>query len=105
MTREFVILGLFVGGLLFYRLIERAVPALRLWQVAFATLLFVMGSGAIHELVEYASTLVLGPERGMLKSEKVAPFDTQRDLLSNLIGSTVAIAIMSLAASKARQRR
>lgn len=56
-------------------------------------LLFVLGIGAIHELIEWASTLWLGPERGMLKVNASDPFDTQRDLFNNLLGSLLALVI------------
>ena len=66
-------------------------PDLRPWQVAVTTLLFVMGMGALHEIVEYASYLALGEERGMLKPTTSYKFDTQRDLLNNLLGCCVAL--------------
>jgi uncharacterized membrane protein YjdF len=86
----------FVGGLLIHRIAGGAGPAsVGRWMLALVTVLLVMGCGALHELMEYASTLALGPERGMLKSEQVSPFDTQRDLLSNLCGVTTAAVLMS----------
>jgi uncharacterized membrane protein YjdF len=93
----------FVGGLLIHRIVDRSVPGLKGATLALATVLGVMGCGALHELMEYSSTLVLGEERGMLKSEKVAPFDTQRDLTSNLGGVIVATLLMT--AVRGRTRR
>jgi uncharacterized membrane protein YjdF len=90
----------FVGGLLIHRFVDRSLPALSLKALAGATILLVMGFGALHELMEYGSTLVLGEERGMLKSEKVAPFDTQRDLTSNLGGVIVATLLMTVISSR-----
>ena len=62
------------------------------WQVALATVLFVMGVGAIHEIMEYSTYLVLGEERGMLKPSTSYRFDNERDLMCNLAGCILAIA-------------
>ena len=82
-----------VGGLIFLRLFRRG-WRLSAFRSAAAAVLFVMGVGAIHELYEYASTLVLGPQRGMLK---LPPYgdatDTHRDLLANLVGVIVALVL------------
>lgn len=85
-----------VGGLIIYRLLGSRVPALTRWQLRVATLMFIMGIGALHELMEWGSTLALGPEKGMLKPESVTPFDTQRDLFSNLLGVTTALLATAL---------
>jgi uncharacterized membrane protein YjdF len=55
--------------------------------------LLILGVGAIHELIEWASTLILGPERGMLKLNTGDVFDTQKDLLNNLLGALTALAL------------
>ena len=81
----------FVGGLIVYRLLRERVPALTPWQRRVGAFMFIMGAGAIHEIVEWATTLALGPEMGMLKPENEKHFDTQRDLFSNLVGVTVAL--------------
>jgi len=57
------------------------------------TTLAILGIGAIHELVEYATTLALGPEKGMLKINDPDKFDTQKDLLNNLMGTLLALAV------------
>lgn len=56
----------------------------------------ILGFGAIHELIEWASTMILGPERGMLKANDADPFDTQKDLFNNLLGTLLAMALYSL---------
>ncbi len=61
---------------------------LKLWA---GTLLLILGIGAFHELVEFASTLALGPEKGMLKLGDGDLFDTQKDLLNNLLGALTAL--------------
>jgi uncharacterized membrane protein YjdF len=87
-----------VAGLLIFRAIGRGVPALKTWQVYLATFLFVMGCGAVHELIEYVSTLVLGEERGMVKTTGYK-YDTQRDLLNNLLGVTLALILTAIGRS------
>lgn len=84
-----------VGSLMLFRYLERAVT-LTPWQLRVATVLLILGMGAIHELVEWASTLVLGPTHGMLKTQGVYPFDTQRDMFNNLAGAILAVALYAL---------
>jgi uncharacterized membrane protein YjdF len=79
----------FAAGLILFRAIEWNVPALRPWQVYAATFFFIMGFGAIHEIMEYCSWLLLG-DRGMLRTNGYI-FDTQRDLLNNLLGVSLAL--------------
>ena len=67
------------------------------WQMWVGTVIVILGLGAIHELIEYASTLMLGPEKGMLKlNSPDAKTDTQKDLLNNLLGTLVALGIYSI---------
>ena len=86
-----------VGGLIVYRLLGATLP-LRPWPLAVGTVLLVLGAGAIHELVEWVSTLLLGPERGMLKTpdQGVYIFDTQRDMFNNLAGATLAVVLYAI---------
>jgi uncharacterized membrane protein YjdF len=81
-----------VGALMLHRYLEHTV-VLRPWQMRVATVLLILGMGAIHELVEWFSTLALGPEKGMLKTTGVYQFDTQRDMFDNLMGAIVAVAL------------
>jgi uncharacterized membrane protein YjdF len=53
--------------------------------------------GSAHELVEWSTTLVMGPERGMLKIDPRDPFDTQKDLANNLAGALVAAGVYAVA--------
>ena len=67
------------------------------WQMWVGTVIVILGLGAIHELIEYASTLMLGPEKGMLKlNSPDAKTDTQKDLVNNLAGTLLALAIYSV---------
>ena len=63
------------------------------WKLWVAVALFTLGIGGVHELVEWASTMMLGPERGMLKLDPNDPFDTQKDLLNNFCGAILASAL------------
>ena len=85
----------FVAGFIVFRAIDKGVPTLRAWQVYVATFLFLMGFGAIHELMEFLSTLILGEERGMVKTSGYK-FDTQRDLLNNLLGVSLSLIITAI---------
>ena len=85
----------FVGALPVYRLLRERLPLGR-WALRVGTVLLVLGSGAIHEIVEWFSTLALGPERGMLKVTGVYVFDTHRDMFNNLLGSALAVALYAL---------
>ena len=61
------------------------------WRLWLAVTLGILGFGAIHELIEYFSTMALGPERGMLKNLADDPYDTQKDLLNNLLGTQLSL--------------
>jgi len=79
----------FVGGLIFYRAFHHYFR-LSGWKLCLAVIIFILGIGGIHELIEYASSLAMGPEKGMLKYLQNDPFDTQKDLLNNLLGALLA---------------
>lgn len=84
----------FAGAFVLFRAMAHNVPALRPWHVYTATFFFMMGFGAIHELMEYLSTLMLG-ERGMLKTTGYI-FDTQRDLTNNMLGTLLALTCIAV---------
>ena len=69
----------------------------RVWPARVATLMFMMGFGALHEIMEYVTYLLLGEERGMLKPHTSYFFDTQRDLLNNLLGRLTALMVITIA--------
>jgi len=77
-----------------HRALAMNFPMLRPWQVNLTSLLFMMGFGALHEIMEYMSYLLLGEEKGMLKPSTSYFFDTQRDLTNNLLGALTALAIV-----------
>src|SRR5438046_10362027 len=60
---------------------------------AFAVPIFILGIGGLHELFECFTTILLGPERGMLKLRPDEPYDTQKDLMNNLLGAIAAVLV------------
>jgi uncharacterized membrane protein YjdF len=81
-----------VGTLILRNALQRHFQTLRAWQLNLTTLLFVMGSGALHEIMEYMSWLLLG-EKGMMHPKDMYFFDTQRDLTNNLLGCLTALVL------------
>lgn len=84
-----------VGGLVFARLLDIRL-GLRGSILFLLVVLLVTGVGGLHEIVEAASTKLLGDEYGMLWTGPGNAFDTQEDLLSNVVGSCVAFALHAL---------
>jgi len=82
-------------SLIFYRALRHNLP---LGPVAagIGTLLIMMGFGALHEIMEYCTYLLLGEEKGMLKPSTSYFFDTQRDLTNNLLGTLTALTCIAL---------
>lgn len=79
-----------VGALLLERAIRLGLglDGTGLW---IATLMFVMGLGAVHELGELATTLALGPETGMYHRGNADDLDTHKDLANNGLGALVGL--------------
>jgi len=92
-----------VGGFVVKRAFEQRCGWRGPWLVA-AVGLFLLGIGAVHELVECGTTILLGKEKGMLKLDPNDPYDTQKDLLNNLLGALLAVAISSVATRIRRKR-
>jgi uncharacterized membrane protein YjdF len=82
----------FVGGLIVARTLHVRV-GLGGRVLAPLTVLVVTGFGGLHEIMEAASTMVLGTEYGMLVTGADNPLDTQEDLLCNVVGSSVAVVV------------
>ena len=85
------------------RFFQRALPGHRWWPRV-AALMFMMGFGALHEIMEYGSYLLLGEERGMLKPSTSYAFDTQRDLVNNLLGTLTALTLAAVARARRGSR-
>jgi uncharacterized membrane protein YjdF len=90
--------------LLMHRALAGNFPMLRWWQVAVTALLFMMGLGALHEIMEFMSYLLLGEAKGMLKPSTSYFLDTQRDLTNNLLGTLTALAAIAVVARVQRRR-
>ena len=78
-----------------HRFLATHVP-LRPRHIFALAFLIMMGLAALHEIMEYSSYLVLGEEQGMLKPSTSYFFDTQRDLLNNLLGTLTALGLIPL---------
>jgi len=81
--------GLVAGLILFNTFRERLGLSRRAAMIIVP--IFVLGLGGIHELFECFTTILLGPEKGMLKMRPDEPFDTQKDLMNNTLGALVAV--------------
>lgn len=74
-----------VAGLVLARLVDRRIsPGMPLLSTV--VVLLVGGLGAVHEVVEAASTMLLGRDHGMYWLEG-DPYDTQKDLLNDAVGA------------------
>ena len=93
----------FVAGLIVKRVFQERFGWRGPWLVI-SVGLFLLGIGAVHELVECGTTILLGKEKGMLKLDPNDPYDTQKDLLNNLLGALLAVAVSGMAARFRRQR-
>jgi uncharacterized membrane protein YjdF len=82
----------FVAGLILFRAASKRLPLSPKFLV-FAVPIFALGIGGMHEMFECFTTVLLGPERGMLKLHPDQPFDTQKDLLNNFLGAITAVVI------------
>ena len=74
------------------------------WKVWVGSVLLILGIGGIHELIEFVSTIALGPEKGMLKIGDGDFFDTQKDLMNNLLGAITALGLYGVCWSPAHLR-
>jgi uncharacterized membrane protein YjdF len=75
------------------------------WKVWVGTVLLILGVSAVHELIEFASTIALGPEKGMLKIGDGDFFDTQKDIMNAMLGSFTALGLYGMTWSPANLSR
>jgi uncharacterized membrane protein YjdF len=90
------VFGLAGGLIVRQSLAQHWAGTFRAWQLAATTVLFLMGLGALHEIMEYGTYLTLGEQRGMLKTTSYF-FDTQRDLTNNLLGCLTGLVLRAIA--------
>jgi uncharacterized membrane protein YjdF len=81
-----------VGGLIVARALEAQLGA-RGFALGLLVVLVITGIGGLHEIVEAASTRYLGKDLGMLYIGADDPYDTQEDLLGNVLGACAARAL------------
>ena len=81
-----------VGGLIVARALEAQFGA-RGFGLGLLVVLVIAGIGGLHEIVEAASTRYLGKDLGMLYIGADNPYDTQEDLLGNVLGACAALAL------------
>jgi uncharacterized membrane protein YjdF len=86
-----------VGGLIVARALE-AQLGVRGFTLGLLVVLVIAGMGSLHEIVEAASTRYLGEDLGMLYIGADNPYDTQEDLLANVLGACVAFALRTFSA-------
>jgi uncharacterized membrane protein YjdF len=70
--------------------------ALSGWKLWIGSILVILGIGGIHEMIEFASTIALGPEKGMLKMNDGDFFDTQKDLMNNMLGTITSLGFYAM---------
>jgi uncharacterized membrane protein YjdF len=78
-----------VGGLIVADVLHAQLGA-RGYGLGLLVVLVVTGIGGLHEIGEAASTRYLGKDLGMLHIGVDNPYDTQEDLLANVVGACAA---------------
>jgi uncharacterized membrane protein YjdF len=86
-----------VGALIVARALE-AQLGMRGVVLGLLVVLVITGIGGLHEIGEAASTRYLGTDLGMLNIGAGNPYDTQEDLLANVLGACTALALRWLRA-------
>ena len=81
-----------VGGLIVARALE-APLGVRGFGLGLLVVLVITGIGGLHEIIEAASTRYLGQDLGMLHIGAGNPYDTQEDLLANVVGACTALVL------------
>jgi uncharacterized membrane protein YjdF len=89
-----------VGGLIVARALQQRL-GVRGLALGLLTVLTVTGVGGLHEIMEAGSTAFLGAENGMLHVGPEDPYDTQQDMLNNVLGATLALGLRRMG----RERR
>ena len=82
-------------GLVFSLILSRMFVAkgMSIWSAMPLTIVSVLGVSAAHELYEYAGALLLGQGEGVLfiGAGDLDEWDTQKDMLNNLIGGLLGL--------------
>ncbi len=82
-----------VSTLVIFRAIKRRKIITDSNTIIFLTIMMVLGISAAHELYEYGGAILLGEGDGVLfiGAGDIDEWDTQKDMLNNLIGSITAL--------------
>ena len=85
-----------VGTIMIQRALRYYLPGHAFVATCFFALMLVMGTGALHEIMEYFSYLLFGEKGGMLQPSTSYNWDTARDLTNNLFGSITGLLLLTL---------
>lgn len=87
----------FISALVILRWLRRSDLHLKRTVRIASTLVIVLGVSAAHELYEYAGAILLGSGEGVLfiGAGDLDQWDTQKDMLNNVIGGLIGILISS----------
>lgn len=88
----------FVSGLIILRWMSNYMSQLNDHILLMFTLFFILGISSLHELYEFIGALLLGRGEGVLfiGAGDLDQWDTQKDMLNNLLGAIIAILIVHL---------
>ena len=91
----------FVSILMIIHLLKMYSHSLSVLMINFMAIIIILGISAIHELYEFAGALLLGEGDGVLfiGAGDLDPWDTQKDMLNNLIGGIAGL-IFSVISTK-----
>jgi uncharacterized membrane protein YjdF len=83
-----------IAAFMLYRAYRHAGPY-KGWFMYVAIIAIVLGLSAFHELVEYIGAITLGEGEGLLfiGVGDLDRFDTQKDMLNNLIGGVIGLVV------------
>ncbi len=72
------------------------------YELFYFTIFIVIGLSGLHELIEFAGAMILGPGEGFLYfgAGDIGSFDTEWDLVNGFLGSFLGCCLMRLLARK-----
>ena len=85
----------FVSSLFILRYLSKSEYEFSRFFCVISTLVVVLGTSAAHELYEFAGAILLGEGDGVLfiGAGDIDQWDTQKDMLNNLIGGIIGISL------------
>jgi len=87
----------FVAALILFRTYSLMGPY-KTWFMYIAIVAVILGFSAFHELFEYAGALTVGEGEGVLfvGAGDIDEWDTQKDMLNNLVGALLGLALYKI---------